>query len=154
MIDSLEGNTLVLFDRVEGYGKELYESYLASNPDRTFLITGDVDSSERETIRTSMDDHDNAVIWASYGTMSTGISIRRLHNLVLVSSSKSKIRVLQSIGRLMRLHATKDKAQILDIVDDLTWNKNPNYTMKHAVERLEYYKTEKFPVNFMRIPMV
>jgi len=153
IIESLSGNTLVLFDRVEEYGQELYEDYKKLYPDTTFLMIGDVGSTEREDIRTGMEDHDNAVIWASYGVASTGISIKKLHNLVLISSSKSKIRVLQSIGRLMRLHATKDNAQIIDIVDDLTYQKEPNYTLKHAQTRLDYYLQEDFKVDFLNLKL-
>lgn len=153
IIESLDGNSLVLFDRVEGYGRELYENYKQDHPDSTFLIIGEVDGDEREEIRTGMEDHDQAVIFASYGTMAVGVSIKKLHNLVLVSSSKSKIRVLQSIGRLMRLHSTKDKAQIIDIVDNLTYKNEPNYTFKHAQTRLEYYSQEQFEIDFIRLDL-
>jgi len=151
MVDSLEGNTLVLFDRVEGYGKEMYEEYLSAHPESSFLIIGDVDSDERERIRQRMEDAEDSVIWASYGTMSTGVSIKKLHNLVLISSSKSKIRVLQSIGRLMRLHKDKDKAIIYDVVDDMTYDGDPNYTLSHAATRLSFYQNEQFEVDFINI---
>lgn len=155
IIDSLEGNTLVLFDRVEEYGKEMYENCIEQNPDNTFLLTGDVKEDERENVRLGMEDRNNSVIWASYGVAQTGLSIKKLHNLVLISSSKSKIRVLQSIGRLMRLHSTKEQANIIDIVDNLTYKDNttPNYMLKHAQKRLDYYLAEQFKVDFINLDL-
>lgn len=151
MVSSLEGNTLVLFDRKESYGQQLYETYKELFPDTTFLITGDVSADEREKIRLGMEVQDKAVLWASYGTMSTGTSIKKLHNLVLISSSKSIIRVLQSIGRLMRKHSEKEKATIYDIVDNLTIEQEANYMLTHAQERIEFYSNEAFPISFMKL---
>lgn len=152
MIKSMPGNTLVLFDRVEGYGQELYEDFKAQH-EHTFLIIGGVDALEREDIRQSMETHHDAVIFASYGTMQQGVSIKRLHNLFLISSSKSIIRILQSIGRMMRKHETKDKARIIDVVDDLTFDDNQNYMMKHAQERIKMYSNEQFHIEFDKYDM-
>lgn len=153
MVESLAGNNLVLFDRKEKYGQQLFEDYKTRNPDNSFLITGDVDSTEREQIRVQMEDHDDATIWASYGTMSTGVSIKKLMNMMLISSSKSVIRVLQSVGRMMRKHKDKDKATIYDIVDNLSYNGSSNYMMDHASERIQFYKNEKFPIEFIEIDL-
>lgn len=147
LIKSMPGNSLVLFDRVDGYGKELYEAFKEIH-DNTFLIIGDTDSLEREDIRNSMEEHDDAVIFASYGCMQQGVSIKRLHNLFLISSSKSIIRILQSIGRMMRKHSTKDKARIFDIVDDLSFDGRENYMLKHAQERIQMYSGEQFKIEF------
>ena len=147
LVHSLDGNTLVLFDRVDEYGRQLYERSKSIH-DNSFLIVGDVDSTEREQIRQDIESHDNAIIWGSLGTMSTGISIKKLHNLVIISSSKSKIKILQSVGRLMRLHASKNKANIIDLVDNLTYKDKPNYVLKHAQTRLEYYNQEHFKLKF------
>lgn len=147
LIKMMPGNSLVLFDRVEGYGKELYEAFKDKH-DNTFLIIGDTDSLEREDIRHSMEQHDDAVIFASYGCMQQGVSIKRLHNLFLISSSKSIIRILQSIGRMMRKHNSKDKARIFDIVDDLTFDGRENYMLKHAQERIQMYSNEQFDIKF------
>lgn len=154
LIESLEGNTLVLFDRVEKYGEPLYQKFLERRPDTTFLITGDVEGTERETIRKNVEDQDACTIFASFGTMSTGISIKRLHNMVVISSSKSKIRVLQSIGRMMRKHFSKDVGNVFDIVDDLTAGQDkPNYSMQHAAKKLEFYTKEQFDVGFIKLDL-
>jgi superfamily II DNA or RNA helicase len=151
MIDSVEGNTLTLFDRVEEYGKELHDQFILDHPYSTFLIVGEVEGDDRKDIRHGMEDQENAVIFASYGTMSTGISINKLHNMFLISSTKSKIRVLQSIGRMMRKHKSKEVGFIFDIVDDLSSDTRTNFVFNHAIKRLEYYKKEQFKIKFHKI---
>lgn len=147
LIQAMPGNSLVLFDRVEGYGRELYETYKELH-ENTFLIVGDVDTDRREEIRQIMEQFDDAVIFASYGTMQQGVSIKKLHNLFLISSSKSVIRILQSIGRMMRLHGSKSHARIFDVVDDLTFDGRENYMLTHAQERINMYVSEQYKVEF------
>ena len=67
-----------------------------------------------------------------------------MHNIVFSSPSKSRIRNLQSIGRGLRLKDNKSDATLYDISDDMTYNKIPNYTLRHFWERLNIYKEEKF----------
>ena len=86
----------------------------------------------------------NAIIVASYGTFSTGINIRNLHNIIFASPSKSKIRTLQSIGRGLRLGENKETAVLYDIADDLTYKSKKNFTIQHFAERMKIYGDEKF----------
>lgn len=146
-ISCMKGNTLVMFDRVEEYGVKLYEDMLSRHAN-TFLIVGDVEAKVREQIRAIVENYDDAIIYASYGTMSTGISIKKLHNLVLASSTKSKIRVLQTLGRLMRLHESKDQARVYDIVDKINFRHHENYALLHSEERIKYYANEGYEVTF------
>jgi superfamily II DNA or RNA helicase len=148
---STPGNKIVLFDRVEEYGLKLYEQTKAIH-ENTFLIYGDINADERENIRLNMKDYDDAIIFASYQTSATGVSIKKLHSAWLISSTKSKIRILQSIGRLMRLHETKGgKADIYDVVDCLEYNGSKNYVMRHFEERLNQYISEEHPVKFISV---
>jgi superfamily II DNA or RNA helicase len=111
---------------------------------KIFFVHGGTEADDREIIRKIMEKESNAVIVASYGTFSTGISIKRLHNIVFSSPSKSRIRVLQSIGRQLRKSEFKDKAKLYDIADDLSWKSYKNHTLRHFVERLKIYEHEKF----------
>jgi len=90
---------------------------------------------------------------ASYGTFSTGVSIRRLNNIVFSSPSKSRIRVLQSIGRQLRKSEFKDIAKLYDIADDLKWKSYINHTMRHFNERLKIYESEKFDYKTVKISL-
>ena len=98
----------------------------------------------REHIRQITEMENNAIIVASYGTFSTGISIRRLHNIIFASPSKSRIRVLQSIGRQLRKSEYKSVARLYDIGDDLQWKSRKNFSLKHFNERIKIYDAEKF----------
>jgi superfamily II DNA or RNA helicase len=148
---SLEGNTLLLFQFVEKHGKILHD--MLKDEDRlVFFVHGGVDGDEREEIRRIVETEQKAIIVASYGTFSTGVNIRNLHNIIFASPSKSKIRNLQSIGRGLRKSDSKDSAVLFDIADDLTWKTRKNFTILHFVERMKIYNEEKFdyklyPVN-------
>ena len=115
------------------------------NTDRKiFFIHGGVDAEEREQVRAIVEKENNAIIVASYGTFSTGINIRNLHNVILASPSKSRIRVLQSIGRGLRTSDSKDAVTVYDIADDLKYKTHTNFTLQHLLERLEIYNSENF----------
>jgi len=145
LTNNLKGNTLVLFQFVEKHGKVLHQMMKKEFPDKqVFFVHGGTDAEQRETIRKFVEKTENAVIIASYGTFSTGVSIKRLHNIVFASPSKSRIRVLQSIGRQLRKSEHKDVAKLYDIADDLSWKKYKNHTLRHFEERLKIYDGESF----------
>jgi superfamily II DNA or RNA helicase len=149
----LKGNTLVLFQRVEAHGKPLYdlinESVVADR--KVFFVHGGVDTQEREEVRYIVDTEENAVIVASYGVFSTGINIRNLHNVVFASPSKSRIRNLQSIGRVLRKGTNKTKARLYDISDDCSYRSKKNYTLNHLIERIKIYNEEKFNYDIVTV---
>ena len=151
----LKGNTLVLFSRVEAHGAVLYEK-INTNKDsdrKVFFIHGGVDAEERELVREITETENNAIIVASYGTFSTGINIRNLHNVVFASPSKSRIRNLQSIGRVLRKSTNKVKAILYDIADDCTHNSRRNYTLNHFIERIKIYNEENFNYEIITIQL-
>jgi superfamily II DNA or RNA helicase len=115
-----------------------------------YVVHGGVDPKERERIRTSMNNEKNVIVVATYATMSTGINVKRIHNVILGSSSKSEIRVLQTIGRGLRTHEDKDGVIVWDLCDDFSFeNRNgnlaTNYLYKHFEERYKYYMEQEFP---------
>ena len=144
LCDNLSGNTLCLYQLVEKHGLVLYNLMKDFNR-KVFFIHGGVDTEDREKIRAITEKETNAIIIASYGTFSTGINIRNLHNVVFASPSKSRIRVLQSIGRGLR---KSDKGDIyttlLDIADDFSYKDRKNFTLNHFLERINIYNEEQF----------
>ena len=148
----LKGNTLILYSRVETHGEILFNSINSINSDRLVsFIHGGVDTEEREKVRSITEQEDNAIIVASYGTFSTGINIKRLHNVIFASPSKSRIRNLQSIGRVLRKGQAKDLATLYDVSDDITRNGQKNYTLNHLVERIKIYNEENFDYNIINV---
>ena len=95
----------------------------------------------------------DAIIVASFGTFSTGINIRNLHNIIFASPSKSKIRNLQSIGRGLRKGDNKKEAVLFDIADDLSYKSYTNYTLKHFKERISQYNEQQFKYSMFHIRM-
>ena len=153
LVLDLKGNSLVLFQRVEAHGKPLYDLINESvvGDRKVFFVHGGVDTQEREEVRYIVDTEENAVIVASYGVFSTGINIRNLHNVVFASPSKSRIRNLQSIGRVLRRGKDKTKAMLYDISDDCTHNSQKNYTLNHLIERIKIYNEEKFNYEIVNV---
>lgn len=147
-----DGNTLLLFQYVEKHGKVLYEMLQKEAKNRkVFFVFGGTDTETREQIRALTEKEDNAIIVASYGTFSTGINIRNLHNIVFASPSKSRIRNLQSIGRGLRKGDNKVVCNLFDIGDDLSWKSHKNYTLNHLIERIKIYNEEGFDYKLVKI---
>lgn len=149
----LKGNTLILVQYIDKHGKvleKLCKEY--SNDKQIYFVYGGTEADDRNNVRKIAETHDNVIIIASYQVFSTGVNIKNLPNIVFGSPTKSKIRLLQSIGRGLRKHDKKDKCRVYDIADDLRGKKKkPNYTLKHCLDRLQIYTNEGFIVNEKKI---
>jgi superfamily II DNA or RNA helicase len=151
---SLNGNSLILYQYVDKHGKILYD--MITNTEKignrkVFFVYGKTDTETREEVRRITEEENDAIIVASYGTFSTGINIRNLHNIIFASPSKSRVRNLQSIGRGLRIGDNKVEAVLYDIADDLRYKGYMNFTLKHFVERTKIYNEEKFTYKLYKI---
>lgn len=153
---NLKGNTLLLYQYVEKHGDILYELISKSKyavDKQVYYIHGNIKAEERESIRKAMETQDNVILIGSVGTVSTGTNIKNLHNIIFASPSKSRVRNLQAIGRVLRLNENKDKAKLYDIADDLRFKKHINYTLLHFNERIKIYDNEKFDYKIINVNM-
>ena len=150
-----KGNTLVLFQYVEKHGRIIFDmiNNKVGDTRKVFFVFGGTDTDTREQIRAITENETDAIIVASYGTFSTGINIRNLHNIVFASPSKSRVRNLQSIGRGLRKGTDKLSCNLFDIGDDLQWKSKKNYTLIHMIERIKLYNEEGFNYKLVRIPI-
>ena len=150
LVKDLEGNTLVLFNYVEKHGEPLYDLINSNVKEdrKVFFVHGGTEVGDREEVRLITEQENDAIIVASYGTFSTGINIKRLHNIVFASPSKSRIRNLQSIGRVLRVGNGKTIATLYDIADDIG---GQNYTLRHLNERVKIYNEENFKYEVIKI---
>jgi superfamily II DNA or RNA helicase len=151
---SLGKNTLVLYQMVDKHGKILYDMIRETEKignRKVFFVHGGTDTTDREEIRRIMEIEQDAIVVASFGTFSTGINIRNLHNIIFAMPTKSSIRTLQSIGRGLRQNEGKEIATLYDISDDLRFKKHMNYTLKHFLERTKIYNEERFPFKIYKI---
>ncbi len=147
-IGRLPGNVLVLFQYVEKHGQPLFDAlsqrYSDSRP--VHFIHGQTPAEDREYLRQFTEEQKSSILVASYGVFSTGVNIKRLHCVVFASPSKSRYRVLQSIGRGLRLHSSKRVVYVMDMIDDLHTTQHHNYVYKHWFVRASFYQDESFPV--------
>jgi superfamily II DNA or RNA helicase len=147
-------NTLVLFQYVEKHGKVLKDMITEKVVNRkVFFVYGGTDTEQREDIRRITETETDAIIVASYGTFSTGINIKNLHNIIFASPSKSRVRNLQSIGRGLRTSESKTSCKLYDIADDLTWKSKKNYTLLHMIERIKIYNDEHFNYKLVKVSL-
>jgi superfamily II DNA or RNA helicase len=150
---NLEGNTLILFFQIE-HGKMLYERLQKMFPDRkVFFIWGDVKGTDRNDARAMVEELDDAIIVASYGTFSTGINIKRLHNIIFASAWKSQITTLQSIGRGLRKGENKEICMVFDLTDDMSWKRKKNHTLLHSFERIKIYNEQQLDYEISNVDL-
>ena len=147
---NIKGNTLLLFQLVEKHGVLLYNE-IKTLDRKVFFVYGGTTTEARERVRAITEKEKDAIIVASYGTFSTGINIRAINNIVFASPSKSRIRVLQSIGRGLRQSEDKSKVKLFDVSDNISYKSRQNFTYRHFLQRLNIYKEEQFKYEINRI---
>lgn len=150
VISRVPRNSLVLFHRIE-HGQKLYEKLRQDSTKRVFYVDGGTASDIREEYKKKMEAGEEIVIVASFGTFSTGISIKKIHNIFFTESFKSEVIIRQSIGRGLRQHHSKDKVLIVDFVDDIRTTEWDNYLYKHGKVRQSIYKQEKFDFTVKKV---
>lgn len=143
---SLDGNVMILFRYIDKHGFHLHEMIQKKNKDRSgiYYIYGKTDSNFKDEIRGIIDNQKKAIVVASTGTFSEGVNIKNLNYIIFASPSKSRIKVLQSIGRGLRISNVKTEITLFDIADNLSWKSHMNHTLKHYAERVKMYNEEKF----------
>jgi superfamily II DNA or RNA helicase len=164
VLESVDESTEKIFVNTELNKRQLgYISKAGLNPDifeplskyDVFLIYGGIADEEREEIRKILETKEDAVVYASFGTMSTGVSIKRIHNIILASTTKSPIRLQQTVGRGMRLHDLKEWVKIWDFIDDFSRvsktsgniiESSKNHCLKHGDERMSLYLDNGYPI--------
>ncbi len=150
---SLEGNTLLLFRYVDLHGKILYNSIKEEAKCPVYYVSGEIEGTAREEIRKIVETHGTSIIVASIGVFSTGVNIVHLHNIISGAPLKSRIRILQSIGRGLRVSEKKQVCTLFDISDDLIWKNKKNFTIRHFQERIQLYNKEKFSYKIYNVKL-
>ena len=150
IISRVRGNSLVLFHRIE-HGKKIYAKLRQESDKTIYYVDGGTDKDIREEYKKKMESNEEVVIVASYGTFSTGISIKKIHNIFFTESFKSEVIIRQSIGRGLRQHKSKDSVNIIDFVDDLSSPDWDNYLIRHAKARQRIYKEQKFKYDIKNV---
>lgn len=152
---NLKGNTLIMFSRVVKMANPFYHELkkrLSGTGRNVYLVIGNVGGEERERIRKIMADETDAIIVSNPQLMSTGVNIRNLQNLIIGTPTKSRIKLLQAIGRILRTTEECNTARAFDIVDSFADGiKRKSFTMKHFESRLEQYEAEGFEYEIKKL---
>lgn len=139
LASKLDQNTLIMVDRIDhGIAIESKLKSICTEERPIYFIRGSTEIEEREQIRSLMEDRRDVIVVAVSKIFSTGINIPNLHNIIFASAGKAKIKIMQSVGRALRLHPTKKLATIFDIAD------NTKYGKIHLAERKKLYNLEKY----------
>jgi len=163
----LSGNSLILFQHTE-HGKTIYidimkklfpdviidnknitgkKSFEFQKEYSVFFLNGEDDAKTRELTRKILEEHSNAILVANFVLLSTGISVKRLHNLIMASPLKSYTTITQSLGRGMRLYKDKKVFNVYDITDDFGIKKPGGIFYKQYLHRkITSYNAEDFPI--------
>ena len=136
---SQTGNTLVLTGRINS-GQALQELI----PEADF-VQGSMKSDDRKTAYKEINEGTNSITIATYGVAAVGINIPRIFNMVLLEPGKSFVRVIQSIGRGVRVAKDKDFVQIWDITSRCKFSK------RHLTERKKFYKDAEYPFSIEKV---
>jgi superfamily II DNA or RNA helicase len=151
-LDDKQRSSIIRTLEKEGFDKNIMDRFDCLENYDIYMIYGAIEGDERERIRKLLDEKEDAIIVGNYATMSTGINIKRLHNIILGAPTKSSIRIRQSIGRGLRLYEGKEIIKIWDITDDFSTKTktgkttNENHSLKHFKNRMNVYLEDEFPI--------
>ena len=161
VVNKLEGNTLILFRFIKKHGEPLFKTIqnLAQEVDskkKIHFVSGATPAEDRETIRKLVDRTSNNVLVSSIQVFSEGINIPELHNVVFAMTNKSHTKVIQSIGRGLRIAKNGQATKVIDFIDDIFAYKKSqnNYCVNHALQRMQYYEQEQFKYRIIDVPFI
>jgi len=148
IISETPNSILILVEKVEKEGDPLTDIIRESFPNKKVVFLSGRDSSEeRERWRNDMNDNDDIVIIATYPVMQQGTNIKSLRTIILASPTKSFIRVIQSLGRVLRKHVSKELggAELYDLGDEC------KYLTDHAEKRERHYEKERHEIKIIKL---
>lgn len=137
--NSFDKNILILVNSLQHLDILYNFIKLKSNNKNVCFIKGEVDIENRKNIFDLLEKQNNVICIAMSTIFSTGIDVSNINMVMFAAGGQSFIRVVQSIGRGIRLNKNKDKLIVTDIADKL------KYGIRHLNSRKEIYDKEKFP---------
>ena len=134
----LTNNTLILVNHIE-HGMDTLDLLSSIEGKQVYFVHGGMPVEERQEIIKKMELQNNIITIAMSSIFSTGINIKNIHYIMFLAGGKSFIRIIQSIGRGLRLHDSKNKLTLIDICDNL------KYSMQHIEHRKQFYDEQIIP---------
>lgn len=133
---NFRNNILVIVNHIN-HGEILTDILKQVTDRQVFFIQGEVEVEERDAVKKIMEQNSNVICVAISSIFSTGINIKNIHMIIIAAGGKSFVRLVQTIGRGLRKHHSKDKLIIIDIADEL------KYGIAHSLKRIQIYNREK-----------
>ena len=130
----IKGNTIIFFDHIV-HGQRLYEmSKNIMNEKHIFYVDGSVKLSDRLYMCESMENNENVLCIGNTKCVGTGINIKNIQNIIFATGGYSCVKIIQGIGRSLRLHPNKKNAVLIDIFHNYT------YSNRHFEKRRKLYE--------------
>lgn len=102
------------------------------------LVQDSVPSDQRGIWYAEFKEASDYSLLATFGCASTGLSINNIQTLFLLEIGKDRTRIMQSIGRGLRLDGKENFIRVVDI------SSCTKYARNHRKERLKIYNAEGF----------
>jgi len=156
LVNKFNHNSLVLFHNTQ-YGTDLYDYCRSNIVEKDFYyIDGSTPAKKRSHILKQMKNTDDGrvkVLFGSFGVLSTGVSVPALKNVVFTQSFKSPQIILQSIGRILRLHKNKKDsfAIVFDLVDQFHTSYKTILYNHYLVRKKDMYVKEEYPHQELKV---
>ena len=152
IIPICDKNTLILAHHTE-YINYITKIIKEKFPNRHIdVITGAIGSNKRDEIKQMLKDNNDCILIASYGTLSTGITLANLCYGVLFESFKSDVINMQSIGRGLGLKNTGENIfYLFDIIDCFNSKLLSNKIYLQGLAKIKKYKEEQYPYKILNI---
>ena len=161
-LQKLKGPRIALYQHTE-HGELIYENitgievktikgdFARQKKLGVFFLYGKTPSRTRKLILDyvkNLKGTEDVLIIGQFKLLSTGINIKPLKHIVFLSSTKSNTTIIQSVGRVLRLHGSKTKAIIWDLVDNFSDHRQTeNHSLKHFWHRLGFYEFQQFEIH-------
>ena len=131
-----EGRTVLVLVAEIAHGKTL-KGILESRLGRPVIfLSGTASGKKRMKVVDALKDGSEKLVITT-SIFEYGLDVPRLSGLVIASPSKSMIKTIQRVGRILRKHPDKKDAKIVDF-DDI----NADYFREHFIERMRFYVSE------------
>lgn len=140
---------VVLGKRTE-HLKELYEYMIKHDPSiKAYLVTGkDTKKKARYDIYDTLR-QEGGIFFATEKIAGTGLNIKNISHVILSTPLKSKVTILQAIGRGVRKHDKKRCLEVFDFIDKIPFqNKKVNFSYKWVQKKENIYTNECFTNKF------
>ena len=150
IINNESGNG-ILFGNHSEYLEELAQHLREHFPNKeVMVIKGSTPQKKREEIKARMLESNECLVVASYGVLSTGVTLKNINWAILCESFKSEIINKQTIGRGLLPAPGKEFFYIYDLIDVMPTGK----LVRHGKAKLKTFKESKFETSVCDVEVV